>query len=409
MSNLIKKCLTAVFLAAAAIFMAFVFNYNIIDKANQSVFDTFQTDSENLVVSSIEAGKSGQALNGTGWVSYQSSYGLQGLFFNALSKIFPLSAESIISLGHKMASGALAVTIAAICFLLWRYYSPVFATVFYAVSLLSPWMVIMARNLYWVEFTLFLPLLVGCLYYSGLLDSKKELRYGLVFTVILIKSLCGYEFVTCAMVSMMTFPFLKMAQQKSKDGFKNEFKTLAIMSVIAVSALATGIAIHALRVGGGNLSEGFAIVTERMGYRSFAADEGTINALVGENSEAARWLLYTKNVPLIQAIKTYFTFDTQIIYGISGSFFIPLVTAAFTVAIIYAVKKDFSSLVLLVLFMAGTLSWIVLFKPHVMGHTNICYIIWYTGFAQTCFYCLVKPLELFLPSCKKRIRSDIDI
>lgn len=37
--------------------MAFVFNYNIIDSANQNVFDTFQADSENLVVASIEAGK----------------------------------------------------------------------------------------------------------------------------------------------------------------------------------------------------------------------------------------------------------------------------------------------------------------------------------------------------------------
>lgn len=202
---------------------------------------------------------------------------------------------------------------------------------------------------------------------------------------------------------------MKMVQQKSREGFRNEFKTLAVMSIIAVSALAVGVVLHALRVGHGNLPQGFAIVTERMSYRSFAADEETINALVGENSEAALWLLYTKNVPLVQAIKTYFTFDTQIIYGISGRLFVPLVTAAFAAAIIYAVKKDFSSLVLLVLFMAGTLSWVVLFKPHVMGHTNICYIIWYTGFVQACFYCLAKPLELLLPGRRKIGQPGIDI
>jgi hypothetical protein len=69
---------------------------------------------------------------------------------------------------------------------------------------LGPWVVVFARNLYWVQFTWFLPSLVTAL--SASLVSRVSINRGRVinylllvptlFCVVLAKLLCGYEYIT---------------------------------------------------------------------------------------------------------------------------------------------------------------------------------------------------------------------
>jgi hypothetical protein len=66
----------------------------------------------------------------------------------------------------------------------------------------STWIIFFARNLYWVTFLLFMPFIISWLCYPVCLkEYQKKALYGMIFLAILIKSLCGYEFITCAILS----------------------------------------------------------------------------------------------------------------------------------------------------------------------------------------------------------------
>jgi hypothetical protein len=70
---------------------------------------------------------------------------------------------------------------------------------------LGPWVIVFARNLYWVQFTWFLPSLVTALSASsvsrvGINNRGRVINYLLLvptlFCVVLAKLLCGYEYIT---------------------------------------------------------------------------------------------------------------------------------------------------------------------------------------------------------------------
>ena len=85
-------------------------------------------------------------------------------------------------------------------------YNLLLAVIYYLTFLLSPWIVNFARNLYWVEFTWFIPMAIG-LFCSININNKicRFTSYLLAFFSILIKCLCGYEYISTIMLSMITF------------------------------------------------------------------------------------------------------------------------------------------------------------------------------------------------------------
>ena len=132
---------------------------------------------------------------------YESQYGLQGRIFQHLSEYI----DDLDTLRLYCALGT-AFVLLCIVYLIQRKYNRLFAGIYYMVFLLSPWVVNFANNMYWVEFTWFVPMLAG-LWCSMKTDSKKRRRgcYCLIFLSILIKSLCGYEYITTVMLGAISF------------------------------------------------------------------------------------------------------------------------------------------------------------------------------------------------------------
>ena len=108
------------------------------------------------------------------------------------------------------------------------------AFIFYITFLLSPWIVNFARNLYWVEFTWFLPMLIG-LYCSYRIHSKncRIFCYVAGFLTIAAKCLCGYEYISTIMLGLIAFlliDFLKSVFEKDFKKSKLLFNTIFILS-----------------------------------------------------------------------------------------------------------------------------------------------------------------------------------
>ena len=145
-------------------------------------FSSFQNDSENLVLSKIYQSrhlkespyglsiiyidgervtinnlnsdlKSSKQISDPIFDDYTSSFGLQGhvisFLYNKLN--IPLTIIKLIIISF------LSIILISISYIIYQKYSKSLGAIFYLTFLLSPWIVAFARNLFWVEFTWFLP------------------------------------------------------------------------------------------------------------------------------------------------------------------------------------------------------------------------------------------------------------
>ncbi len=132
--------------------------------------------------------------------TYNSQYGLQVKVFAFLfSKGFSISALQLL-----VASCMAFCLSSAYLLLRANRFSGIASTAFALSLALGPWVIVFARNLYWVEFTWFAPSLVSAL--SATLFSRLTTNRGqtiaylvlipVLFCVVLARLLCGYEYIT---------------------------------------------------------------------------------------------------------------------------------------------------------------------------------------------------------------------
>ena len=128
------------------------------------------------------------------FVSYNSSYGFQIRFFY---KLYSFGFDSL-SLYHSIVSALLSLVVAFMTLTIKRDFSIISAIIFGLVFILSPWIVVFARNLFWVPFTWFLPIAISMYFSIDIFDNSKKLYVMLllIFSSFTLKFLCGYEFIT---------------------------------------------------------------------------------------------------------------------------------------------------------------------------------------------------------------------
>lgn len=327
-----------------------------------------------------------QALPKSLITAYKSQYGLQGKIFRYMAR-FMKEIENL----HLISSLATASIFVVIVFLLAYKFNPLFAGCFYVTFVLSPWVVNFARNLYWVEFTWFIPMAIG-LMCSIKVESKKW-RIGCyiaTFVAIVAKCLCGYEYISTVMmglVSFMVVDLLLAFVKKDKEKIKLLFRTTFILGIIALAGFIVAICIHAPLRSGGNLTEGISmIIKEDVLRRTNGADLNNFNPIYWSSMNASMWEVCCK----------YFNFKTDIITGVTGNLF-PILCIVPIVIFIYEYrykrKIDFQSIFMYAFFFLTSISWFCLAKSHSYIHTHINYVLWYFGFVQICFYVIISRIQ----------------
>lgn len=326
-----------------------------------------------------------QAIDKSLITGYESQYGLQGKVFRHMARHMD-KEDAIINLNLICAIATASVLVLIVLLLNFKY-DTLFAGCFYIGFALSPWVVNFARNLYWVEFTWFIPMAVGIICSLKIESRKWRIAcYLATFIAIVGKCLCGYEYISVVMmglVSFMVFDLLIAMVKKDCARVKLLFRTTVIMGVIALIGFMVAICIHASLKGSGSIIEGIQKIIEKdVLRRTNGADLNDLNPIYWPSMNASVWEVYSK----------YFHFSSEIITGITGNMFpilcvVPIVIFVFE----YRRKKyDFQSIFMYVFFFLTSISWFCLAKSHSYIHTHINYVLWYFGFVQICIYIIVS-------------------
>jgi hypothetical protein len=313
------------------------------------------------------------------YYSYRSQIGLQGWIYYLLTFIIPKYHLPIYRLALAL---LLSITIVTICYQINKKYNSLLAACFYLTFWLSPIVISLSYNLYWVEVTWFIPMLLGIL--SVNYKKHKLLFYFLFFLAILIKSLCGYEYVTTVMMGGIIFPIVEWLTLKDKKQKKKMFYSVLWIGVSSLLGFIVAFSIHAIVRGDGSFINGAKIIY----------DNDVLRRTLGGNPEDFDPVYHNSfNATIFATIAKNSRFPMDIVYGIPANVFNLLSFSPILILAYEFYKKgriDITKVSLYVLTLLATLSWFILGKAHSFIHASFTYILWYFGFVQVCFYIILS-------------------
>ena len=325
--------------------------------------------------------------------AYKSQYGLQGRVFRILAK--HISAENVISVLYLICSIAAAAVFSVIVLLTAKRYNHLLAGCFFAVFWLSPWIIIFAKNLYWVEFTWFVPMAVGLFAsWKSRNTASRLISYAFAFLSVLLKCLCGYEYISTIMMSLIAFLLVDLIlalMKNDRTAAALYFRAILLIGIMAVAGFVAAILIHAPLKGGGSIVSGVRnILSQDVLRSSSGADYNEFGAKYWPAFNSSAW----------EVLCAYFHFRTAVITGIPGNLFPLLCVVSLCLSGYDALyKKSFSELAMYIVFFISSVSWFCLAKSHSYIHTHLNFVLWYFGFVQICIYIIIKKfLELMQKS-----------
>lgn len=319
---------------------------------------------------------------------YISQVGLQGWIFRGLArllaKVFPKSINYWFLRGACI--GMLDLTLFLICWQLRQRYGTLLAGCFLLASVGSPWIANFAPDLYWVEFTWFVPMLIGVLCLNH--PKYSFVWYLLMYLSILIKSLCGYEYISTVMMGAISFMCAEWITQR--ENRKALTKMIFGIGIACLLGFATALLIHSWIMGEGQIAPGFRKIVDDIALRRMWGSE--------------RW----------KQDKNYTADYMTSVIIVIGKYFWYRVTGKATLAVFLLTggtllwqrrheneKNGFETTLWLVNIF-GALSWVVLAKGHSNHHLYINFVLWHMGSMQIALYILTKFIckhkSLLLPS-----------
>ena len=317
-------------------------------------------------------------------VAYDKQYGLQGKIFRHLSKYLP--DGHYIEILELLCCIFTAFVFSLLILLLQRKYNVLFATCFAVTFFLSTWIVNFASSEYWVVFTWFLPMLIGLV--CSIWGDRQWIRRGgyiAAYMAIMLKSLCGYEYMSSVMLGLIAFPLVDFGMavvHKDKKKSIVLLRTIFILGCMALAGFMSAICIHASMRGDGNILAGIrSIIEEDLLRRTGLGDL---------NDFPTEWDAF--NASVWEVVRRYFHFERDIIAGIDANQFPVLCLIPVLIFIHdYITKKlNMEEIFMYVIFFLTAVSWFALAKDHSYGHARLNYVLWYFGFVQCCFYIITR-------------------
>ena len=351
------------------------------------------------------------------FIRYDSQYGLQVKFFAALAAWGFSAVEQM----QAVAAALMALTVMFLVRLVARDFSCLSAVSVAAIFILSPWIVIFARNLFWVSFTWFLPLVIT-MYYSIRVYETPAARWrmlALFYGAMLLKLLCGYEFITSIVIAAYC-PLLYQAMLK-KIPLWHVLKLFMWVGGGAFAAFATAALIHISAIAE-TRAAGFETFRYRAERRFYSEDpQMTAKQSCPGDAECEKIMLASLTASPVDVVKIYLVmpeflpwlsttrlseaerhaFKSRLdsTHGIAKKiaairaspvsywFFIaakilnPAAFIGFMLTCIgVAMRSSRAAQGLLLLSFIAPLSWFVAAKGFCYIHAHLCFVVWYIPF-----------------------------
>lgn len=368
--------------------------------ADLSYFDNFKSNSsfEKVIVpgttlsdgTSIKSGDdlyidyiNHNAHNQKDYVDYNSNIVAHRYFYHFMDKILPLSNQGKIKILYLMNAFLMAIMVTTV--LLWfkKITNTASASVTLALlGLFAPDFCMYGKNLYWVGWSLFLPMVVSIqvLKHGKFAEGKRQwlIPFAAAFFSCFLKQAFYFEFVTSVMIAMMV-PYVYYCVEK-RYGFK---KSLGLMIPPAVGAILSFFAVCFVKVlmlvhDTGNFKQSMSVFLGPIAYRVLG-NSNTATGLIQQSAKAS--LLSVFKLMLLKP-----ALSVKSILFIAEIFVI-LVLGVITIAtVFYGHTKELNHthfnacLVATWVSLLAPLSWFILAKPHAFIHNHYCSILWYLPF-----------------------------
>lgn len=243
--------------------------------------------------------------------------------------------------------------------------------------------------MYWVEFLWFLPMLIG-LYCLINIDKKRTgiVCYIFIGLAIMLKSLCGYEYITNVMLGGIEFFLIEIILamfKKDRKKLLSLLKTTFFLGISSIVGFMLALTVHSILRGNGDIITGLVrIIKEDAMRRTFSIgiQNSALNDIALESIEASVVSVFIK----------YCNFSTDIILGIPGNLFnlISFMPIFICVYNFYKRRKTNNFVVFYFVSLLVSASWFILGKGHSYIHTSLNFVMWYFGFVQFCIYIIIK-------------------
>jgi hypothetical protein len=432
------------------------YNYNALMITSDDYFRTYQLDSEQLILDGILHGNNENGKMSLGRYSrpniknqstyshqlyldrnkqsvfreYRSQFGLQLYVYNFIGKTINYDVRIL----QAFSSFLMSLIVSLFFIIINREFSLKHALAFCIPLIISPWVVVFAKNLYWVEAAWYLPTIVAFFFGRTAFTSFKSaaLLGIMLFLGFLLKMLCGYEYITTIALSACV-PIIYYATKYKINAIKS-FYILSLAGLSFFLAFCLALTIHANSLST-DLNNGFREIyyttTKRVaiGNPELAAKEACkgsdnpsecqkiyINSLKSNNLTVVGkyfimphflpWIdrisitskMSTSDRILLMKLKSDHSFQT-LYYIISRVDLFNIILfviekAGFIIFCIFAFiasfnKKSSLSLGILVAFSAA-LSWYFLAKGHSYIHYHMNYVLWYLPFIPLSMLIFIK-------------------
>lgn len=403
-----RKILLAVLILGAFLFLA---EHLFCDRWGLQQYDfmwsKWQLDSEEWVVDKIIDAR----INGIGnyngmMVEYQQQIGFAGMLFSAVDKLAAPHASFTDPIPKDVMCGLNVVIFSVLFFILlyWLYREFGFWTagIVYATLLFTNWTGYSTRNIYWVTWTMILPMIV-LLILMMWEERHSRMKNGWLFLLscltIFLRSACGYEFISCVMVAL-ELPLIYYAI-KQAWGWRMYLKRAFIAGAGAIIGFAGALFVNLVLMAG---LRGWKDAVDYMVFIS-ARRTGyvTLNSFDSD-------VLKAFDVPLLDVFKMYWMgdWDVPLFGNWHLSFLIPLFFVPAAVMLVLMLiqeknrrkitglrfrmepdeRKTFGLILVMIVSLLGPVSWLVLAKGHAVHHPHIDYVIFclpftMIGFAST--------------------------
>jgi len=345
----------------------------------------------------------------THWVK-ESHPGFQGIFFSLLDRLSPFSPSNNLRFFRMFASGLFAAVLAG--FILWFYWElGKLSAIFVFLSILiSQWMTLFGRNLFFVSGLFYLPALVLLFRLRGE-KTGKDISYGslflFVFSLVLIKCLFnGYDFIlpTLAMTATPII-FYGILEHWDREKFLKRFLTVVIAAIMAILASLVILSVQ-VAFASGNFQEGINSILQTLNRRTVSNNQ-SLEPIYQRSSNASTW-----SILKIYLSESYLSEFQVPYYAIIALFVI--------VSIIYFMNnrkglqplfppaKGNALLGATWFSLLGPLSWYVIFKSVAYFHTHMNHLPWHMPFTLFGFGLCGFVIENYL-TAKSKIDSKIKL
>lgn len=324
--------------------------------------------------------------------AYPQQFGIQAITLSWLYRHIPF-LDSVFALQFMMALAAAAVLTLLIRELSLSI-SATFAAVFFASMIGSPWIVAIARSLYWASFLWFLPAVTAMMVYRTEPSSRKRLSLMALFGfTVFLKCLAGYEYISTIVIFSLCVFLIDPFKEEPRFGFKESTMTAFKLGCLATLGFLFAVLVHASNRAD-TIAEGLSqtLGWDALKYSAFGRMTGVVNS--------------GPDIPLSFVVNEYINeWKTPVLFwfGDEGFFRAMLLLATISLAVqFYTKDNNFKrDTALLIATALAPLSWFILVQKHSAIHVHLNYVLWYFGFVPALIFVILRGYILIACNLKQ--------